>query len=96
MENPLTELMNLVDTSGEKLGKSSVKLLAICIMLQDVNWELVDKFILKWEVLEIGVAGTKMPLPIVYLSVGGGERKTFVGDETELSEEDQAEMEKLK
>lgn len=84
MENPLTELMELVDTTGEKIGKSSVKLLALCIMLQDVNWELVDKFILKWELVEIGVAGSKMPLPIVYLSVSGGEKKTFVGDEDEL------------
>ena len=96
MENQIKELLESVYNNDEKLGKSSLKLLAICIMLQDVNWELVDKFILKWEVLEIGVAGTKMPLPIVYLSVGGGEVKTFVGDEEELSEEDQAEMEMLK
>ena len=94
MENQIKELLESVYNNDEKLGKSSLKLLAICIMLQDVNWELVDKFILKWEVVQLGVS--KMPLPIVYLSVGGGEVKTFVGDEEELSEEDQAEMEMLK
>ncbi|MHA1800549.1 MAG: hypothetical protein ACTSWJ_02285 [Candidatus Heimdallarchaeaceae archaeon] len=85
MENQLKDLLESVYDNDEKLGKSSVKLLALCIMLRDVNWELVDKFVLKWEVVEVGgIAKVKMPLPVVYLSVGGGEEKTFVGDEDEL------------
>jgi hypothetical protein len=89
MENPIEKLITEVYDANEKFGKGGLKLLAVCLVLQGVNWELVDKFALKWEVVEAGSGPqpTKMPVPIVYLTMKDGSSKSFVGDEDELKKE---------
>jgi hypothetical protein len=86
MENPIEKLIQEVYDANEKFGKGGLKLLAVCLVLQGVNWELVDKFALKWEVVDAGglTQAVKMPVPIVYLTMKNGATKSFVGDEDEL------------
>lgn len=91
MENQLKELKDFVDniTSGTEIfGKSGLKLLALCILLKNVNWQVVDKFALKWEVIEAGtdVQPQHIPVPIVYITMNNGTAEAFVGDETILTE----------
>jgi len=83
MENRLEELIEKIDNAGESLGKAGTKLIVLCELLKDVNWDRVEKFALKWEVLSVGSMGNqKLPVPVIYITCGD-ETETFVGDETE-------------
>jgi hypothetical protein len=83
MQNVLEDLIEKINESGEPIGKAGVKLIILCQLLKNVNWDRVDKFALKWEVLNVGTSGSsKLPVPVIYMTAGG-ETETFVGDETE-------------
>ena len=68
------------------LGKSSQKLVILAYMLRDVKWNEVGKFAIQWESLEAGgvMPGgkhSKIPVPIMYLTMKNGDSKTMVTDE---------------
>ena len=91
MENKIKELINHVYETDEKIGRAGIKLLSICLMLEEVDWRNVDKFALKWETVRAGLNGTQwMPVPVVYLTMKDGKTKSLVGDEEELEQESQS------
>ena len=86
MENKIEELVAEILDSTESLGKSGLKLIAVCAMLSGLDWNNVSKFALKWETVRAGsgVGTQTIPVPIVMIVMKDRTEKIIMPDDDEI------------